>query len=157
MRIGNGYDAHRLVEGRKLILGGVHIPYDKGLEGHSDADVLVHAIMDALLGAAGLGDIGDLFPDTDKKYKDIQSLELLREVYCLLLKNEYSIINIDSTIIAQEPKLKPYISNMIENISETMNIPSSKVGVKATTEEGMGFTGRKEGIAAMAVCLIKKL
>ena len=156
MRIGSGYDVHKLVEKRKLILGGVEIPYEKGLLGHSDADVLIHAIMDALLGAAALGDIGKHFPDSDN-IKNISSLVLLRNV-CLLLKNSgYTTINIDSTIIAQRPKLAAYIDLMRSNIAEALEVSVDSVNVKATTEEGLGFTGSGEGIAAQAVCLIEKL
>ncbi len=157
MRIGSGYDVHKLVEKRKLILGGVEIPYEKGLLGHSDADVLIHAIMDALLGAAALGDIGKHFPDSDDNFKNISSLVLLRNV-CLLLKNSgYTTINIDSTIIAQRPKLAAYIDLMRSNIAEALEVSVDSVNVKATTEEGLGFTGSGEGIAAQAVCLIEKL
>ena len=157
MRIGSGYDVHKLVEKRKLILGGVEIPYEKGLLGHSDADVLIHAIMDALLGAAALGDIGKHFPDSDNNFKNISSLVLLRNV-CLLLKNSgYTTINIDSTIIAQRPKLAAYIDLMLSNIAEALEVSVDSVNVKATTEEGLGFTGSGEGIAAQAVCLIEKL
>ena len=144
MRVGMGYDVHKLVEDRKLILGGVEIPYEKGLLGHSDADVLLHAIMDALLGAAALGDIGKHFPDNDDRYKGISSLELLRQVGKLLDEKNYVIENIDATIIAQKPKMRPYIDTMRENIA--------KVNVKATTEEGLGFTGTGEGISSQAVC-----
>ncbi len=154
MRIGHGYDVHKLVEDRLLILGGEQIPYKKGLLGHSDADVLLHAIMDALLGAAALHDIGYHFPDTDERFKDADSMMLLREVVKLLKSKGYSIVNIDATVIAQEPKLKPYIENMRENIAYTCKIDVSQVNVKATTEENLGFTGRKEGISAHAVCLI---
>ena len=157
MRIGSGYDVHKLVEKRKLILGGVEIPYEKGLLGHSDADVLIHAIMDALLGAAALGDIGKHFPDSDDNFKNISSLVLLQNV-CLLLKNSgYTTINIDSTIIAQRPKLAAYIDLMRSKIAEALEISVDSVNVKATTEEGLGFTGSGEGIAAQAVCLIEKL
>ena len=156
MRIGHGYDVHRLTEGRKLILGGVDIPYDKGLLGHSDADVLVHAIMDALLGAAALGDIGKLFPDTDEKYKGADSILLLKEVCRLLAEYNYRIVNIDSTVAAQAPKLRPYIDEMRRNIADACSLDVSCVSVKATTEEGLGFTGRREGISASAVCLIEK-
>lgn len=157
MRIGSGYDVHKLVEKRKLILGGVEIPYEKGLLGHSDADVLIHAIMDALLGAAALGDIGKHFPDSDDNFKNISSLVLLQNV-CLLLKNSgYTTINIDSTIIAQRPKLAAYIDLMRSNIAEALEISVDSVNVKATTEEGLGFTGSGEGIVAQAVCLIEKL
>ncbi|MBQ2679373.1 MAG: 2-C-methyl-D-erythritol 2,4-cyclodiphosphate synthase [Firmicutes bacterium] len=154
MRIGTGYDVHKLAEGRKLILGGVEIPYEKGLLGHSDADVLVHAIMDALLGAAAMKDIGNLFPDTDEEYSGISSLILLKKVFCLLKEKNYCIINIDSTIIAQRPKLAGFIPQMIKNIADTLETDISNINVKATTEEGLGFTGSGEGIAAQAVCLI---
>lgn len=154
MRIGMGYDVHRLVEDRDLIIGGVNIPYEKGLLGHSDADVLLHAIMDALLGAAALGDIGKHFPDTDPAYKGISSLELLDKVGNLLEKQCFLIENIDATIIAQAPKMRPYIDTMRENISHTLGISLEQVNVKATTEEGLGFTGRGEGIAAQAICML---
>ena len=154
MRIGQGYDVHRLTEGRKLIIGGVEIPYEKGLDGHSDADVLLHAIMDALLGAAALGDIGLLFPDTDERFSGADSLKLLQKVKDVLDEKGYSICNIDATVIAQEPKLRPYIDTMRQNIAETLKMDVSQVSVKATTEEHLGFTGRKEGIAAQAVVLI---
>lgn len=154
MRIGQGYDVHKLVEGRKLILGGVEIPYEKGLLGHSDADVLLHAIMDALLGAAALGDIGKHFPDSDEKYKGISSIELLKEVSLLLKNNNYSIMNVDSTVIAQKPKLAPFIDEMRKNISSSLGIDIDRVNVKATTEEGLGFTGEGLGIASSAICLI---
>ncbi|MBR3263085.1 MAG: 2-C-methyl-D-erythritol 2,4-cyclodiphosphate synthase [Lachnospiraceae bacterium] len=154
MRIGQGYDVHRLKEGRKLIIGGVEIPYEKGLDGHSDADVLLHAIMDALLGAAALGDIGLLFPDTDERFSGADSLKLLQKVKDVLDEKGYSICNIDATVIAQEPKLRPYIDLMRQNIAETLKMDVSQVSVKATTEEHLGFTGRKEGIAAQAVVLI---
>ena len=154
MRIGQGYDVHRLKEGRKLIIGGVEIPYEKGLDGHSDADVLLHAIMDALLGAAALGDIGLLFPDTDEQFSGADSLKLLQKVKDVLDERGYSICNIDATVIAQEPKLRPYIDTMRQNIAEALKIDVSQVSVKATTEEHLGFTGRKEGIAAQAVVLI---
>lgn len=157
MRIGQGYDVHRLTEGRKLILGGVEIPYEKGLLGHSDADVLLHAVMDALLGAAALGDIGQHFPDTDEKYRGISSLELLDLVGKLLAENGYLIENIDSTIIAQRPKLLPYRPQMAKNIAGTLGLEESQVSVKATTEEGLGFTGSGEGIAAQAVCLLSSV
>lgn len=155
MRIGHGYDVHRFSENRKLILGGVEIPYSKGLLGHSDADVLVHAIMDALLGAAARGDIGGLFPDTDPEYLDADSMKLLAEVCHILMGNGYHINNIDSTVIAQAPKLKPYLCEMRKNISNVCGIPYDCVSVKATTEEGLGFTGSGDGIAAHAVCLIE--
>ena len=154
MRIGHGYDVHKLVVGRKLILGGVEIPHDMGLLGHSDADVLIHAIMDALLGAAGLGDIGFHFPDTDKKHEGINSLKLLKKVYRMLKEKGYEIQNIDSTIIAQKPKLSSYIDKMRKNISEVCELEIDKINVKATTEESLGFTGRLEGISAHAVCII---
>ncbi|MDD6252164.1 MAG: 2-C-methyl-D-erythritol 2,4-cyclodiphosphate synthase [Oscillospiraceae bacterium] len=156
MRIGHGYDVHRLVEGRKLILGGVDIPYEKGLLGHSDADVLLHAIADALLGAAALGDIGKHFPDTDEKYKGADSLVLLGEVAKLLGEKGYKVGNIDATVIAQKPKLMTYISKMRENIAETLGVDIDFVNVKATTEEKLGFTGSGEGISAHAVCVIEK-
>ena len=154
MRIGQGYDVHRLTEGRKLILGGVEIPHEKGLDGHSDADVLVHAIMDALLGAAALGDIGLLFPDTDDAYAGADSLKLLAKVKSVLDEKGYQICNIDSTVIAQRPKLRPYIDAMRCNIAGVLQIDPGKVSVKATTEEHLGFTGREEGIAAQAIALI---
>jgi 2-C-methyl-D-erythritol 2,4-cyclodiphosphate synthase len=154
MRIGHGYDVHRLVFNRKLILGGVNIEYDKGLLGHSDADVLTHAIADSLLGAAALGDIGKLFPDNDPKFKNADSLILLSQVCDLLYKNGYKIINIDSTIIAQNPKLSPYIENMRANLANACNIDLDRISVKATTEEKLGFTGSGEGIFVQAVCLI---
>ena len=156
MRIGHGYDVHRLVEDRALILGGVHIPYEKGLLGHSDADVLVHAIMDALLGAAALGDIGKLFPDRDPAYKGADSLVLAAEVASLLADAGYVIGNIDATVIAQAPKLAPYIEQMRFNIANAIGIAAGDVSVKATTEEGLGFSGQGLGIAAHAVCLIYK-
>ena len=156
MRIGHGYDVHKLVDGRKLILGGVEVPHDLGLLGHSDADVLVHAVMDALLGAAALGDIGGLFPDTDPKYKGADSMALLAEVCRLIGEKGYNISNIDSTVIAQKPKLKPFIDQMKKNIADVCGIDEECVNVKATTEEKLGFTGRMEGISAHAVCLICK-
>lgn len=155
MRIGNGYDVHRLTEGRELILGGVRIPFEKGLLGHSDADVLVHAVMDALLGAAALRDIGYHFPDTDPAYKGISSIELLKRVRRLLAGRGYSIVNIDATVIAQRPKLKSYIDDMVKNISEALQTDPENINVKATTEEGLGFTGEGLGIAAFASCLIE--
>ncbi|MBE6837947.1 MAG: 2-C-methyl-D-erythritol 2,4-cyclodiphosphate synthase [Ruminococcus sp.] len=155
MRIGHGYDVHRLAEGRKLILGGVEIPHEKGLLGHSDADVLAHAVMDALLGAAALGDIGKHFPDNDEKYKDADSIELLKEVCRILCENGYKIGNIDSTILCQSPKLAPHIDSMRKNIAEACGIDISLVSVKATTEEKLGFTGDGSGIAVHAVCLIE--
>ncbi|MBL4936389.1 2-C-methyl-D-erythritol 2,4-cyclodiphosphate synthase [Clostridium sp. YIM B02515] len=155
MRIGMGYDVHKLAEGRKLILGGVDIPYKTGLLGHSDADVLLHAIMDSLLGASGLGDIGKHFPDTDEHFKGISSILLLKEVGNLINQKGYEIENIDSTIIAQKPKMAPHIPIMIKNISEALNISEDKINVKATTEEGLGFTGKEEGISAQSICLLK--
>ncbi len=155
IRIGHGYDVHRLCENRKLIIGGVEIPYEKGLLGHSDADVLLHAISDALLGAAALGDIGCIFPDNDEKYKDADSLVLLSQVVDLLKENGFSVNNIDCTVIAQNPKMKPHIDKMRSNISSACKIDMSCVSVKATTEEGLGFSGSGEGIAAHAVCLIE--
>ena len=154
MRIGHGYDVHKLVEGRKCIIGGVDIPHETGLLGHSDADVLVHAIMDALLGAAALGDIGLHFPDTDPKYKGADSLKLLEHVGDILEENLYYIENIDATILAQAPKMRPHIDTMRANIAKALKIDVSLVNVKATTEEGLGFTGAREGIATHAVCLI---
>ena len=154
MRIGMGYDVHKLVEGRDLIIGGVKIPYEKGLLGHSDADVLLHAISDALLGAAALGDIGKHFPDTDPQYKGISSIVLLEKVGELLSENCYLIENIDATIIAQAPKMRPYIDEMRENIAKALGIDVSQVNVKATTEEGLGFTGEGKGISANAVCML---
>ncbi|MBQ1206878.1 MAG: 2-C-methyl-D-erythritol 2,4-cyclodiphosphate synthase [Clostridia bacterium] len=156
IRIGQGYDVHRLVEGRKLILGGKEIEYELGLLGHSDADVLTHAICDALLGAAALGDIGKLFPDNDEKYKNINSQILLTEVGKRIASAGYIINNVDATVVAQAPKLAPHISDMRENIARSLNIEPQQVSIKATTEEGLGFTGKKEGIAAMAVALIVK-
>ncbi len=151
-----GYDVHRLVEGRKLILGGVCIPWEKGLDGHSDADVLVHAVMDALLGAAALGDIGHLFPDSDPQYKGINSMALLSKVRAALEERFYLIENIDATIIAQAPKMAPHILGMRNNIAECLGLSVEQVSVKATTEEGLGFSGRGEGIGAQAICLINK-
>ena len=156
MRIGIGYDVHRLVEGRKLILGGVEIPYEKGLLGHSDADVLVHAVMDALLGAAALGDIGQHFPDNDPAYKGISSILLLDKVGELLKENGYRVVNIDSIVIAQRPKLLPYRPQMAENMAKALGIPVGCVSVKATTEEGMGFTGTGDGMASQAVVLLEE-
>ena len=153
-RIGHGYDVHRLTENRRLVLGGVEISYEKGLLGHSDADVLLHAIADALLGAAAMGDIGCLFPDTDGRYKDADSLELLRTVAGKLSGVGYTISNIDATVIAQRPKLRPYIDGMRKNIASACSVGEEQVSVKATTEEGLGFTGAGEGIAAHAVCII---
>ena len=154
MRIGMGYDVHKLTEGRKLIIGGVEIPYEKGLLGHSDADVLLHAIMDALLGAAALGDIGKHFPDTDEAYRGISSVKLLEKVGELLEENCFFIENIDATIIAQAPKMRPYIDTMREIIAKALKISIGQVNVKATTEEGLGFTGKGEGISSQAVCLL---
>ena len=154
MRIGHGYDVHKLVKGRKLILGGVNINHEFGLLGHSDADVLVHAIIDSLLGAAALGDIGALFPDTDEKFKNADSIELLKKVCEILEKKNFKIVNIDSTIIAQKPKLKDHVFKMKENIAKACSIEIDFVSVKATTEESLGFTGREEGISAHAVSLI---
>ena len=154
MRIGHGYDVHKLTEGRKLIIGGVDIPYEKGLLGHSDADVLTHAVMDALLGAAALGDIGLHFPDTDERYKGADSIKLLEHVGDLLQEKLYYVENIDATILAQAPKMRPHIDAMRENIAKALKIEVSCVNVKATTEEGLGFTGAREGIAAHAVCLL---
>ena len=155
-RIGFGYDVHRLEEGRRLVICGIEIPYEKGLLGHSDADVAVHALIDALLGAAALGDIGTLFPDNDKKYKDIDSMILLKETMNLLYASGYNIGNVDVTIVAQEPKMKPYIRQMQESLSVCMDCDRDMVSVKATTTEHLGFTGRKEGIAAYAVASIYK-
>lgn len=157
MRVGIGYDVHRLVEGRKLILGGVEIPHTLGLLGHSDADVLLHAIMDALLGAAALGDIGQHFPDTDPVYEGADSLQLLAHVGELLNQNGYAIENIDATVIAQKPKLAPHIAKMRENIARTLHLELSQVNVKATTEERLGFTGREEGISSQAICALTGL
>ncbi len=157
MRVGLGYDVHKLVEERKLILGGVSIPYEKGLLGHSDADVLVHAIMDALVGAAALGDIGKHFPDTDPQYKGISSIKLLEHVGKLLDEHMYVIENIDATIIAQRPKMAPYIQDMRKNIADTLGLELDQVNVKATTEEGLGFTGTGEGISSQAICAIEKM
>ncbi|MBE6732649.1 MAG: 2-C-methyl-D-erythritol 2,4-cyclodiphosphate synthase [Ruminococcaceae bacterium] len=156
MRIGHGYDVHKLVEGRPLIIGGVNIPHTTGLLGHSDADVLLHAICDALLGAAGLGDIGRHFPDTDVNFKNIDSRILLRNVLKKITAKGYKISNIDVTVIAQAPKLAPYIEQMAKNISEDLKIDISRVNIKATTEEGLGFTGKKLGISAHAVCLLEE-
>lgn len=155
MRIGHGYDVHRLVQGRSLILGGVEIPYEKGLIGHSNADVLAHAITDALLGAAAMGDIGGLFPDTDPAFENADSLKLLSEVCTLIAKSSYKIVNIDATVIAQAPKLKPYIEEMRQKLAATCKMDVTQINVKATTEENLGFTGAGEGIAAHAVCLIE--
>ncbi len=155
MRIGHGYDVHRLVEGRRLILGGVEIPYEKGLLGHSDADVLLHALMDAMLGAAALGDIGRHFPDNDPAYAGADSMELLRCVHEMLTERRFCVVNLDCTILAQRPKLMPYIPQMIENIAAALKISPEQVSVKATTEEGLGFTGEGLGIAAHALVLLE--
>lgn len=156
MRIGCGYDAHRLVEGRPLILGGVRVPHGKGLLGHSDADVLLHAVIDALVGAAGLGDIGRHFPPSDAAYKDISSILLLSKTRELLDKAGYAVVNIDSTIVCESPRLAPHIPAMVENISKTLGIPLARVNVKAKTEEGLGFTGAGDGMSAHAVALIEE-
>ena len=157
MRIGHGYDFHKLVEDRELIVGGVHITYEKGLLGHSDADVLLHAVSDALLGAAAMGDIGGMFPDNDPEYLGADSLVLLRQVFQSLRDNGYSVINVDCTVIAQKPKMKPYIPEMRMNIAAALSTDVENISVKATTEEEMGFTGRGEGISAHCVCLIDKV
>ncbi|MBU1690446.1 MAG: 2-C-methyl-D-erythritol 2,4-cyclodiphosphate synthase [Gammaproteobacteria bacterium] len=157
MRVGQGFDVHQLVEGRKLIIGGVEIPYERGLLGHSDADVLLHAICDALLGAAALGDIGRHFPDSDPRYKGIDSRHLLREVMQLLKDKGYGVVNLDATIIAQAPKMAPHIEQMVANIAADLGVVAGCVNVKATTTENLGYTGRGEGIAAQAVCLIEKI
>ena len=157
MRIGQGYDVHKLTEGRDLILGGVKIPYEKGLLGHSDADVLVHAVMDALLGAAALGDIGQHFPDTDPAYKGASSIELLKQVGRILSEHNYLIENIDATVIAQRPKLLLYRPQMAENIARALGLDPGRVSVKATTEEGLGFTGSGEGISSQAICMLEKV
>lgn len=157
MRIGHGYDVHKLVEERKLILGGVEIPYEKGLLGHSDADVLVHAVMDSILGALAMGDIGRHFPDNDERYKGADSIELLKKVYGIMIEKGYKLGNIDATIICQEPKLSPFIEKMRENIAKALNCDKGSVSVKATTEEKLGFTGNKEGISAHAVCLLEEI
>jgi 2-C-methyl-D-erythritol 2,4-cyclodiphosphate synthase len=157
MKIGMGYDVHKLVEGRRLIIGGVDIPYEKGLLGHSDADVLVHAIMDALIGAMGKGDIGKHFPDTDNKYKSISSLQLMAQVKELLVREGYTIMNIDSTIIAQRPKMANYIQEMRTNIADILDIEAKDINIKATTEEGLGFTGEGLGISAQAICLLEEV
>ena len=157
MRIGHGYDVHRLVEGRKLILGGVEIPFEKGLDGHSDADVLVHAVMDALLGAAALGDIGKLFPDSDERYLGADSIGLLKTVRTGLEEHGWKLSNLDATVIAQRPKLAPYIDTMRKRIADALETDAENVSVKATTEERLGFTGSGEGIAAHAVCLIERV
>lgn len=157
MRVGMGYDVHKLTENRKLILGGVEIPYEKGLLGHSDADVLLHAIMDALLGAAALGDIGKHFPDTDPAYKGASSIELLKHVGKLIDEKLYVIGNIDATIIAQRPKMAPHIEQMRKNVAEALHIDVDQVNIKATTEEGLGFTGSGEGISSQAICLLTEI
>ena len=157
MRIGHGYDVHRLIEGRKLILGGVEIPFEKGLDGHSDADVLVHAVMDALLGAAALGDIGKLFPDSDERYLGADSIGLLKTVRTVLEEDGWKLSNLDATVIAQRPKLAPYIDTMRKRIADALETDAENVSVKATTEERLGFTGSGEGIAAHAVCLIERV
>lgn len=156
MRVGLGYDVHKLVKDRALILGGERIPYEKGLLGHSDADVLLHAIMDAILGAAALGDIGKWFPDTEEKYKGASSIKLLEEVSSILNKEGYKLVNIDATIVAQAPKMRPYIDKMRENIAEALNAEVNQINVKATTEEGLGFTGNGEGISSQAICFIER-
>ena len=157
MRVGLGYDVHKLVEGRKLIIGGVDVPHETGLLGHSDADVLVHAVMDSILGALALGDIGKHFPDTDEKYKGFDSIKLLEFVYNLIRGKGYAIGNVDCTIIAQSPKMAPYIEKMRNNISKALNTDINNINVKATTEEGLGFTGTKQGIAAQSICLLVKV
>ena len=156
MRIGHGYDVHRLKEGRKLILGGIEIPFERGLDGHSDADVVLHAVMDALLGAAAMGDIGRLFPDNDDRYLNISSTILLEEVVNRITEKGFCVGNLDVTILAQRPKLKDYIPGMRDHISRVLQIPADRVNVKATTEERLGFTGREEGIACHAVCLLEE-
>lgn len=156
MRIGHGYDVHRLTPGRKLILGGVEIPFERGMDGHSDADVLVHAVMDALLGAAAMRDIGVLFPDNDPTFKGISSIELLRQVMCRLSLRGYRVGNVDVTVLAQRPKLRDYIPQMAENLAAELHVSRDRVNVKATTEEGLGFTGSGEGIACHAVCLLEE-
>lgn len=157
MRAGLGYDVHKLAEGRELILGGVKIDYRYGLLGHSDADVLVHAIMDALLGAAALGDIGKHFPDTDEAYKGISSITLLKHVAALLNENGYSLGNVDAVIVAQRPKMAPYIEKMRENIAQALGVDAGKINIKATTEEGLGFTGSGEGISSQAICMLEQI
>lgn len=156
MRIGHGYDVHRLTPGRKLILGGMEIPFALGLDGHSDADVLTHAVMDALLGAAAMRDIGVLFPDNDPTFKNISSILLLQEVMCRLTKHGYRVGNVDVTVLAQRPKLRDYIPQMVENLAAELHVSRDRVNVKATTEEGLGFTGSGEGIACHAVCLLEE-
>lgn len=155
MRVGMGYDVHKLVEGRKLIIGGVNIPYEKGLLGHSDADVLTHAIMDALLGAAAMGDIGKHFPDNDERYEGADSIMLLRHVKRMLGEKQYLIANIDATIIAQKPKMASFIPDMVQTIAEALSLSENQVNIKATTEEGLGFTGSGEGISSHAICLLE--
>jgi 2-C-methyl-D-erythritol 2,4-cyclodiphosphate synthase len=157
LRVGMGYDVHKLAENRKLILGGVHIPYIMGLVGHSDADVLLHSIIDSLLGASANGDIGKHFPDTDSKYKDVDSLKLLSLTFKILKNDGYEIINIDSTIVAQNPKLLPYIDMMVTNISNVLELPLDCINIKATTEEGLGFTGNGLGISAKCICMLNKV
>ena len=157
MRVGIGYDVHKLVNGRKLIIGGVDIPYEKGLLGHSDADVLVHAVIDALLGAAALGDIGKHFPDTDPQYKGVSSIELLKHVAELIDGEGYIVENIDATIIAQEPKMLPHIDHMRSNVAKALGLLDDQVNIKATTEEGLGFTGSREGISSQAICALEKI
>ncbi|WP_274422222.1 2-C-methyl-D-erythritol 2,4-cyclodiphosphate synthase [Blautia sp. XA-2221] len=157
MRVGMGYDVHKLTENRDLILGGVNIPWEKGLLGHSDADVLIHAVMDALLGAAALGDIGKHFPDTDPAYKGISSVKLLTHVMELLRQNHFSVGNVDAVIIAQKPKMAPHIPQMRKNLAQAMGVEENRINIKATTEEGLGFTGRGEGIASQAICLLEEV
>lgn len=156
IRVGQGYDVHRYAEGRRLVLGGVTVPFEKGLSGHSDADVLIHAVIDAILGAAAAGDIGALFPDSDDKYRDIDSRILLREAAKVVKDKGYAVVNVDATVICQRPKLAPFIAKMRENIAEDLGLAADAVSVKVTTEEGLGFTGREEGVAATAVALIEK-
>ncbi len=156
IRIGHGYDVHRLAAGRKLILGGVEIPWELGLDGHSDADVLLHALTDALLGAAAMGDIGKMFPDTDPQYRGISSLLLLERAWSSISEKGYHVCNIDVTVIAQRPKLRPYIDDMMAHISKVLKLEPDQINIKATTEERLGFTGREEGIAAHAVCILEK-
>lgn len=157
MRVGMGYDVHKLTENRDLILGGVNIPWEKGLLGHSDADVLIHAVMDAFLGAAALGDIGKHFPDTDPAYKGISSVKLLTHVMELLRQNHFSVGNVDAVIIAQKPKMAPHIPQMRKNLAQAMGVEENRINIKATTEEGLGFTGRGEGIASQAICLLEEV
>ena len=157
LRVGHGYDVHRLVQGRALVLGGVTVPFDRGLLGHSDADVLTHAVMDALLGAAALGDIGKLFPDSDPAYTGADSVLLLRRVTAALAEGGFAPVNVDATVLAQAPKLAPYIPDMRRILAEAMGLDASRVSVKATTEEGLGFTGSKQGIAAHCVCLLERI